>query len=193
MQHTNPIMAGLILNVLVTLWSTLSVIVGAEGTWVLLGLILQVLLLVSLSKNVHQHNYMSVGTGILLSLTSLQFFFAAGRHWQLSTLQFECAFIGFEEFNWLAGFVIMMAHTFAAPLLVLVSLPLFVGEGGSYLHAFLRYRVFFSWHIAMTVVFVYVERRHLMVWRVFAPKLLLESVFVVFIDLCISALFLILS
>ena len=119
----------------------------------------------------------------------LQFFFAAGRHWQLSTLQFECAFVGFEDFNWTAGFVLMVLHTFAAPLFVILSVPMFIsGPTDYFLAAFLRIKVFFSWHLILTVAFVYMERRHLMVWRVFAPKFLMESAFVLFVDLALLLL-----
>jgi len=151
-------------------------------------LLLQILLFLSLSKRFHGNSFMSAGEAFCLSFMTLQYFFATGHHWQLSALQFESAFIGFEKFNWLAGFVLMMLNTFSSPLLIILSIPLFIGVNHSrsasyYIDALFRYKVFSVWHILLNVIFVYLQRRHLMVWRVFAPKFLIESVLLISIDI----------
>lgn len=178
--------AGFFLNIIICLWGVIALISGPSGTLALFYLFIQIILFLSIVKNNMNNRFLSLGEALCLSFFTLQYFFATGHHWQLNSLQFESAFIGFETFNWFAGFILMMLNTFSAPILIILSIPLFIGLRQSsclYSEAFLNYKVFFSWHMLLTLIFVFIERRHLMVWRVFAPKFLIESVLVLSIDI----------
>jgi len=130
----------------------------------------------------------SVTGAALWALVTLQFYFATGHHWQFSCLQFEAAYIGFEEFNYAAGGAAVLCNTFAAAILAAASLPLLKrADGGAGASASLAYFAWFCFDLALTSVFVFVERRHLMVWRVFAPKFMFSASLVAIVAVLVIA------
>lgn len=205
--YIDPYFTGFFLNFLIILWFLLAMLSGPAGSISLACLLIQILLFLQISKKCENSFFCSLGDCIFLSFMSLQYFFSTGHDWQLSSLQFETAFIGFDNFNWLAGFILMMLNTFSSPFFIIFSIPLFIKQivvpvdsknknnfissffslHCKYLKAILYYKLFSSWHMLLNIIFVYIERRHLMVWRVFAPKFLIESVYFITIDILLIA------
>lgn len=172
---------------LTALAGPLSLVLGswfalALGLMALEGAVVLQLLRRALQGTGHGER-LSVIAAAVWALLTLQFYFATGHHWQFSSLQFESAYIGFEEFNYAAGGVAVLCNTFAAPILAVAALPLLEaadrGEvGGSRARVALPFLCWFCFDLVLTSVFVFIERRHLMVWRVFAPKFLFSAAFV---------------
>ena len=193
------------------IWFVLALVSGFSGCFALLILLIQFLcffkyLIYVRSSSPSPLPSFQFSEGVFLSFMSLQFLFATGHHWQFNYLQFESAFIGFDNFNWLIGASLMLLNTFSSPILFIFLLPLFIpfrsplsprssslSPSSVFLNVLLKYEFLFNWSVFLTLVFVFIEKRHLMVWRVFAPKFLLSSVFLLFINLaCILCYFFVL-
>ncbi|CAN0213897.1 unnamed protein product, partial [Discosporangium mesarthrocarpum] len=52
------------------------------------------------------------------------FFFLTGHHNQFSRLQYSAAFIGFDEFNFQVGGILLFLNTFGTEILATLTLPL---------------------------------------------------------------------
>jgi GPI ethanolamine phosphate transferase 3 subunit O len=137
---------------------------------------------------------------ICCALLVLQFFFVTGHEWSLSSLQIEAAFIGFEQFNYWIGATLLSINTFAACIMGTIGLAIMSLSSGRQqetaepdavvaMHRtaanLLLLVGFFATTIMLTAIFVYIERRHLMMWRVFAPKYVFDTMLVLVIDVLV--------
>ena len=117
-------------------------------------------------------------------------FFSWGNQFSFSVLSASVAFIGFEEFHYYAGAVLLGLRTFAAPLLYTLFLPCFaffihrpLFQPHTVVDSFLSiYSYSFSVFSTLTTIFVTIARRHLMIWRVFAPKFIFDALFSIIIS-----------
>lgn len=91
--------------------------------------------------------------------------------------------------NLIGGGILVFLDTFCSPILFIFFLPILIvwfspikisnniNEKEScqvFFQPFLFYLLFFSLNTICTTIFVYTQRRALMVWRVFAPKYIFE-------------------
>jgi phosphatidylinositol glycan class O len=124
---------------------------------------------------------------------------------------------GFEEMNMIAGGVLMVLNTFGCYFLFVPFLPLLLfyrsssssswssskrsKDGGErrYTREEVRgwtLRVVWTFMLAfvvklfLTTLFVFLVRRHLMVWKVFAPKYIFDASATALIDLLLVLLYL---
>jgi len=178
------------------LWPSVTLVLGPNGSMAMLLMDLETAsvgyaLNASPTTAGASRRSWSLSTAVCWSLMTLQFFFATGHDWSFSDLQFEAAFIGFEQFNYLAGSTLLTLNTFASAVMLAVALPATVvpfsaardNEAHRHLSsAILAYVAFFAVTITLTAIFVLIERRHLMMWRVFAPKYVFDAAFVLVLD-----------
>ncbi|CAN8005931.1 unnamed protein product [Ixodes pacificus] len=118
-------------------------------------------------------------------------FFATGHQTTFSTVQWKAAFVGarLEGPPMALGMLKVLANTFAGPLLCATSLPLLVTSPLDW-KAMVRtatcYSALLLLQVCSTMGSCLLLRRHLMVWAVFAPRLVFQ---VVSAALCLPAVF----
>lgn len=166
-----------------------------------------------------QHPYSSWTLGfaelVFLFFLSVCLFFATGHKNDFSSLPASCAFVGFDEFQYGIGFVMINLHAFSGFILIFASLPLLIALRASSnlrkpvsssirtddrkphdgnlaakpfcpsLSSALLYRpmvtllLMFSVRLGLTMVNAVLQRRHLMVWAIFAPKYVFDGVTII--------------
>eukprot|EP00211_Chloroparvula_japonica_P000772 CAMPEP_0119128030 /NCGR_PEP_ID=MMETSP1310-20130426/6341_1 /TAXON_ID=464262 /ORGANISM="Genus nov. species nov., Strain RCC2339" /LENGTH=1065 /DNA_ID=CAMNT_0007118327 /DNA_START=234 /DNA_END=3427 /DNA_ORIENTATION=- len=137
-----------------------------------------------------------IWAGTMWALWSVHLFYGTGHSFDFNSLHFDCAFVGFDRFDYTTGAVMLASNTWTSVIMAVLGLPLlargsarFFGweDQRSYsasLLPILRAAYLFSalWPAMHTAFFVYGARRHLMVWRIFAPKLAFECATLLFQD-----------
>lgn len=101
----------------------------------------------------------------------------AGHHNQFNRLQYSAAFVGFDDFQFEAGGLLLALNTFGTELLGLLCLPWLLRPAPPS-HAAWALHVLMACsglRTLLTAVCVTVQRRHLMVWAIFAPKLIFDA------------------
>ena len=120
----------------------------------------------------------SASISLLLYLLCLHLFYSSGHFCSFSSLNMDVAFIFLENADvqiFAAALIILETFTsflLVIPSLSILSLPREEPTNSSVLF------LLFSLSGLLTSIFVFIERRHLMVWRVFAPKFIFDSCFV---------------
>ena len=93
-------------------------------------------------------------------------FYETGHLSAFSSIRFDSGFIGFQSAtSYVLTGLLIVINTFGSFVLVMLSFP----ERAKQL------RFLFSLFYFCTSIFVFVSRRHLMVWRVFAPKYIFDA------------------
>jgi phosphatidylinositol glycan class O len=118
-------------------------------------------------------------------------FFATGHAYSFAELHVAAAFVGFEEVRWTSAFVLVLVNTFGSHIAPLLALPLVltrVARRADLVYeqmqgALLAVHAFYAIQSCLTMLFVYRERRHLMVWRVFAPKFVFDAAAAIVVDI----------
>ncbi|KAI8855308.1 hypothetical protein BC829DRAFT_378563 [Chytridium lagenaria] len=132
--------------------------------------------------------------GTVLTLVGQRGFFATGHQTTISSIQWELAFVGLFSVNWYISPVMVALNTFGGPILALLSAPLLplwrrpvVGQTQGRTVREITWSV--MWHglaTAMVSVMATVMcghfRRHLMVWKIFAPKFIFADVTLLLVD-----------
>lgn len=125
---------------------------------------------------------------VVWTIGSRAAFFFTGHHSQFSRLQYSAAFIGFETFHPLVGGILLFINTFGLEVSLLVSLPLLCGGrsssdmnrslgGVTYLdQVALAVSTLSCVRTCLSMLNAYIQRRHLMLWAVFAPKFVFDAV-----------------
>ncbi|CAA16901.1 pig-O [Schizosaccharomyces pombe] len=168
------------------LYSFLSFLQRPLGHLSLFSCFLQILLLIQLKQWQPSvgHNFFSVTLGLL----GLSHFFTTGNQAAISSLDWNFAFIHSKSAeNQAISAIFMFLHTVGAPILTCISIPLFSFEPLSKKNRFLinLFRFSFSFILynllisTSTVFFAGFFRRHLMVWKVFAPRFMLSGILLV--------------
>ena len=142
----------------------------------------------------------------LLHFSAVFHFYKTDHFASISEIPMKAAFIGFEKVNWLFGFLLVSLHVAASHLVsTLVCVVVCVKlkpekhhqqqekeekeekeeeeERDWNIRCLALWVTLFSLKTLATSVFVHFERRHLMVWRVFAPKFLTDTALFWSIDL----------
>ncbi|KAI9336192.1 hypothetical protein DFJ73DRAFT_763698 [Zopfochytrium polystomum] len=135
---------------------------------------------------------------VVLLLLSQRYYFATGHQTTLSSMQWEVSVVGLKQVNWTISPVVMVLNTFAGPLLFAFAAPLLATWKREVTRS-TGPRVFKE---LQTTVLLFVAglgtittiatamagwfRRHLMVWRVFAPKFLFAAAQLFVLELVIA-------
>lgn len=123
--------------------------------------------------------------GTMMAFIGIQYFFATGHSYLFSDIQFDAAFVGMDSASIILGGALVVLNTVGAPMLAATALPLFrpkyikISPYWWLYTASLTFLLVFGSACASSVIFVSYARRHLMVWRVFCPKMLFDAVLLI--------------
>ncbi|KAI8614288.1 alkaline-phosphatase-like protein, partial [Chytriomyces sp. MP71] len=139
----------------------------------------------------------AVAQDVVLLIVGQQTYFSTGHQFTMSSIQWELSFVGLFEVSWILSPIMMNFNTFGGPILSLLSLPLLALWKRKLAGGALESRmvqevgaVFLIgtaigvgvWGFSATALAGHF-RRHLMVWSVYAPKMLGTDVGVVSLSL----------
>lgn len=121
-------------------------------------------------------------SNLLLRLTILQYyghhlFFATGHQATFTSLPWKAAFVGFDQMNYYGGMVLVTLSTFAGYLISWLGWPILSqtlskNEARQPLYLLMLMQTIPTF---MCAIFVFVLRRHLMTWKIFAPRFLFQT------------------
>ncbi|XP_058099385.1 uncharacterized protein LOC131243812 isoform X2 [Magnolia sinica] len=140
------------------------------------------------------------------SLLAVCLFFYTGHWCTFDGLRYGAAFIGFDDFNLIRQGVLLAIDTFGiSHILPIISLPFLVatrypystGDRGKEIffmnltQVFLIYGLITAVTTTFTIICVTIQRRHLMVWGLFAPKYVFDVVGLILTDvlICLASLY----
>ncbi|KAK9050932.1 hypothetical protein SSX86_027557 [Deinandra increscens subsp. villosa] len=193
---------------MLSVWSsTLIILSGKQGPWVALASVIGGWL-ISRLKALDQ-DYKNCSTGLLArysspvtqwSLLASCLFFCTGHWCAFDGLRYAAAFIGFDEFTIIPQAILLTIETYGfSHIFPTLGLPFLVfaygdssdkGKGKREIqlfHAYLIYGLIMAVTSTFTVLCVMIQRRHLMVWGLFAPKYVFDVVGLVLTDVLICA------
>ncbi|CAO3704077.1 unnamed protein product [Rhizopus stolonifer] len=121
-------------------------------------------------------------SSLLLRLTILQYyghhlFFATGHQATFTSLPWKAAFVGFDQMNYYGGMILVTLSTFAGYLISWLGWPILSqtlskNEARQPLYLLMLMQTIPTF---MCAIFVFVLRRHLMTWKIFAPRFLFQT------------------
>jgi phosphatidylinositol glycan class O len=132
-----------------------------------------------------------------LALISLITFFATGHQSVLSSIQWKTAFIGFPTLTYPFSPILVALNTFGPLVLLTISLPLFalwnvsptmngtVNVLQDSMKLAVGSMIYWTALALGTAGSAAILRRHLMVWKVFAPRFMLGGVSLILVDLAL--------
>ena len=113
-----------------------------------------------------ESNHGSISHLTFLFFLSLQLFFRTSHSQSFSSLQIAASFIGFDTFHFAPAGLLLALNTFAH----LLTLAFLSSSGGG-----LGLLLVFCLRCVCTLCNALVNRRHLMVWEIFAPKFVFDA------------------
>ncbi|XP_057773853.1 uncharacterized protein LOC130993117 isoform X2 [Salvia miltiorrhiza] len=191
-------------------WSSMTILLsGKQGSLAFLALLIGgwcLIRLMALEQNTENDSSGSSLSYVLpvsqWSLLAVCMFFSTGHWCAFDGLRYAAAFIGFDEFKLIRQAILLTIDTFGfSHILPIFGLPL-VARG--YLlrqskqvfsiricQVYLMYGLITAITTTFTMLCVTIQRRHLMVWGLFAPKFVFDVVGLLLGDLLIflSALY----
>lgn len=108
---------------------------------------------------------------LFLYLSVLELFYSTGHRCSFPSLQITAAFTGFEVFNIYISGSLLLLNTVSCLLLVLRAYETAAPQRS---WTVLSVALCFQVSLLMTTLNTYVNRRHLMVWPIFAPKYIFD-------------------
>ncbi|KAJ9550593.1 hypothetical protein OSB04_014638 [Centaurea solstitialis] len=198
---------------MLSVWSsTLMILSGKQGPWIALASVVGGWL-ISRLKDLQQGNK-NATSGLLVlysspvtqwSLLASCLFFCSGHWCAFDGLRYAAAFVGFDEFTIIPQAILLTIETYGfSHILPTLGLPFLVAY--KYLsneakqtrqsliqlfQVYLIYGVIMAVTTAFTILCVIIQRRHLMVWGLFAPKFVFDVLGLILTDvlICVSSLF----
>ena len=120
----------------------------------------------------------------------LQAFYATGHECKIAKLHIGSAYVGFEEFDKTRSGFFLALNTLASHIMFSLGLPFLAFPKGSTAKEAIYLTLLISLRAVATTLFVTLERRHLMVWAIFAPKFAFDAIILLVVDaLCIISTF----
>ena len=115
-------------------------------------------------------------------------FFSTGHHTSFTALQNGAGFIGMDTFSFYIAGALLAWNTFGVYITTLVVLPLLsTGKDEDEMFRLYHYVLtIFAVNTLVTTIFVAAQRRHLMVWAIFAPKFIYDGLVIVVV--CVTLL-----
>jgi phosphatidylinositol glycan class O len=133
---------------------------------------------------------------VVWELVSAKMFYATGHRAEFNALQFASAFIGFDEYNFWSGVAIIGMNTWVGTVVLSLTYGLLAlsgsapatSEPSSSFAKITALRLFLHtlW-LLNGMASTHIQRRHLMVWRVFAPKYVFDALNVIIADVFAAA------
>ncbi|KAL9144261.1 hypothetical protein ABFS82_14G285300 [Erythranthe guttata] len=193
---------------LLSAWSsTIIILSGKQGPLVVLALLIGgwcIIRLLTLEQDAKNDCSLSYALAVTQwSLLAVCMFFSTGHWCAFDGLRYAAAFIGFDEFNLTRQAILLTIDTFGfSHILPIFGLPFLVTCYYSLrqnkqvftlrlCQVYLMYGFITALTATFTMLCVAIQRRHLMVWGLFAPKFVFDVVGLLLCDLLIflSALY----
>ncbi|KAG0175166.1 mannose-ethanolamine phosphotransferase gpi13 [Apophysomyces sp. BC1015] len=119
---------------------------------------------------------------VLVHCLGHHIFFVTGHQVIFTSLPWKAAFIGFDDMNYYGGGILVLLSTLTGYILSWIGWAVLLAENGGpqqrqpfvLLLALLQ-----SIPTFLSAVFILVLRRHLMTWKIFAPRFLLQAILAV--------------
>lgn len=141
----------------------------------------------------------TVAQSLLWSAVSGHAFFFTGHQNTFPALQNAAAFVGFDTFDLYRAGALLGLNTFGSYFVWLLFLPLALARPTTvaghcdatslvvthtcWRHAAFTVALFFALLASVSTAFVALQRRHLMVWAIFAPKFLFDATALLVVEL----------
>lgn len=187
--------------------STIIILSGKQGPLVALVAVVEgwcILRLMGLEETVGSTLYSPPVTK--WSLLAVCLFFCTGHWCTFDGLRYPAAFVGFDEFNLVRQAVLLTIDTFGfshivpiigLPFLVACQRPLKKTDQkkqvfySNLLQVYLIYGLTLATTTTLTILSVAIQRRHLMVWGLFAPKFVFDALGLLLTDflICLASLY----
>ena len=161
----------------------LTLCLGPQSPFTLLLVAVQLASLDAMRRALGGGALAALGSALTSALLAQHAFFTLGHHTRFSALQHSCGFVGLAGFHPLVSPALVVLNTIGGHLMAL--LPLGAAAGEKRRVTFGAVSLAFGTSALVTAAFVAAERRHLMVWAVFAPKLVFEAGLCVFAHLAL--------
>ncbi|KAJ4749279.1 GPI ethanolamine phosphate transferase 2 [Rhynchospora pubera] len=194
--------------VMVSAWSpTILILLGKQGPFVVLVCIIAGWSIISSkNKGLLDDCKMDPISVMQWSLLAICLFYQTGHWCTFDGLRYGAAFIGFDEFKVVRQAILLFVDTFGiSHILPIFSLPFLVTIPNSssskgrdktviflnLTQVYLLYGLITAITTTFTVLCVAIQRRHLMVWGLFAPKYVFDAIGLLLTDvlICVSALY----
>ncbi|XP_016459814.2 uncharacterized protein LOC107783358 isoform X2 [Nicotiana tabacum] len=193
--------------------STLIILSGKQGPLIALAAVIQGWCIIRLMSSEPRAKNDCTGSSISYSspvtkwsLLAVCLFFCTGHWCAFDGLRYAAAFVGFDEFNLFRQAVLLTIDTFGfSHILPVMGLPLLVAFRRPEVQAEKRKQLFFfqlcqvyltyglimATTMTLTIICVTIQRRHLMVWGLFAPKFVFDAVGLLLTDffICFASLY----
>lgn len=129
---------------------------------------------------------------VLWASCSYQAFFTSGHANTFSSLQNAAGFVGFDTFNFFTAGALLGLNTFGCFAFAVLALPWlnlnrYQSRPGC-AEMLLTFSTYFTLNTLVSTLFVALQRRHLMVWAIFAPKFIFDGVVLLTTELMLLVL-----
>ncbi|KAI8640290.1 hypothetical protein BD408DRAFT_244014 [Parasitella parasitica] len=116
---------------------------------------------------------------LLIRLTMLHFlghhlFFGTGHQAAFTSLPWKAAFVGFDEMNYYGGMVLVTVAMMAGYIITWLGWFVLLSENPHQRQALHLLVLLQSIPTFLSAIFIFVLRRHLMTWKIFAPRFLFQ-------------------
>ncbi|KAL7586676.1 hypothetical protein Lser_V15G40604 [Lactuca serriola] len=193
--------------------STLMILSGRQGPWIALALVVGGWMISRLKGLEEDQKNAKIGVLACYSSSVTQWslfgsflFFCTGHWCAFDGLRYAAAFVGFDEFTIIPQAILLTIETYGfSHILPTLGLPFLVAyhynssnKAKQTPHSLIQlFQVYLIYGLIMaitttfTVLCVIIQRRHLMVWGLFAPKFVFDVVGLILTDvlICLSSLF----
>jgi phosphatidylinositol glycan class O len=115
----------------------------------------------------------------------MQYFFALGQQNTLNTIQWTSAFVGIDNAQMFWSGVLVTVNTFGPKILYTITLPMIVTKRSNLKRAFIMYSVIYGFISLISMICAAIQRRHLMVWAIFAHKFIFDSMSTVIVNVLV--------
>ncbi|CAI9777096.1 unnamed protein product [Fraxinus pennsylvanica] len=196
---------------LISAWSsTIIVISGKQGPLAVLALLIGGWCIIRLMRLEQDTDNNNSGSSLFYTLPVTQWnllavcmFFSTGHWCAFDGLRYAAAFVGFDEFNLIRQAILLTIDTFGfSHIFPIFGLPFLVAcccpprqtkrlFSMRLCQVYLMYGLITAVSVTFTILCVTIQRRHLMVWGLFAPKFVFDVVGLVLADImiCLSSLY----
>lgn len=166
------------MDIIVIISVLLLQVLGPASPFTLLCLAMHFSFLSKASKLSGSHNnHSSYIQAIHWALAGRMYYYNTGHHNDFNRLHYSAAFVGFSEFDFTIGGALLFLNTFGTEILtpMILALDLRGGGEGGMGRGLCMYVACSTLRTVLTCACVVIQRRHLMVWAIFAPKFVFDA------------------
>jgi phosphatidylinositol glycan class O len=152
--------------------------------------IISLLKVIDIKRDVYREKDTSFLETVIFSLCGTLFFFSTGHQATISSIQWSVGFIGIDEANFTITPILITLNTLSSQILFTCAIPLLVFWNRSFnnlinyslTRTIIYYILYNTITTTSTAIWAAWFRRHLMVWKIFAPRFMLGGINLLCID-----------